>query len=73
MTDKSEMEKDFDLFMKEYLENIKKKIKWSQRAKQLFNGGLEAELVLNTETTLLLEPFCKAYKKALKTKKEVKK
>jgi hypothetical protein len=59
----TENEKLFEEFLEEYLENVKKKLPDSYRAKQLKAGGLIADLVYKFETDFLKEPFMKAIEK----------
>lgn len=66
-------EKLFEEFLEEYLENVKKKLPDSFRAKQLKAGGLEAGLVYKFETDFLKEPFMKAVKKISKEHEKEKK
>jgi len=63
-------EKLFEEFLEEYLENVKKKLPDSFRAKQLKAGGLEAGLVYKFETDFLKEPFMKAIRKVEKVRKK---
>jgi len=56
----------FEKFLEEYLENVKKKLPESFRAKQLKAGELEAGLVYKFETDFLKEPFMKAIAQAQK-------
>lgn len=53
----------FKEFLNEYLENVKKKLPESYRARQLEMGGTAANLVYEFETRFLKEPFMKAIKK----------
>ena len=62
----TENEKLFEEFLEEYLENVKKKLPDSYRAKQLKAGGLLAALVYKFETDFLKEPFMKAIEKLKK-------
>jgi hypothetical protein len=66
----TENEKLFEKFLEEYLENVKKKLPDSFRARQLKAGGLEAGLVYKFETDFLKEPFMKAIRKVEKVRKK---
>lgn len=55
----------FNTFLDEYLENVKRELPTSYRAKQLETGGLEAQLVYEFETQFLKEPFMKAIREVL--------
>lgn len=59
-------EKIWEEFLNEYLENVKKKLPQSYRAKQLEAGGFEAGLVIEFETKFLKKPFMKAMEKVNK-------
>lgn len=58
-------------FLMEYLENVKRILPDSFRAKQLKAGGMEKALVYGMETKFMKEPFLKALRKVQeKPKKE---
>lgn len=52
----------FKEFLSEYLENVKKMLPESYRAKQLRTGGTPASLVYEFETKFLKRPFLNAFK-----------
>ncbi len=56
-------EKLFQEFLEQYLENIKRELPESYRARQLEAGGILARAVYEFETKFLKEPFSKAIKK----------
>lgn len=60
----NEKELLFNEFLKEYLENVKKELPQSYRARQLEAGGLAAAAVYEFETRFLKKPFEKAIKEA---------
>jgi len=64
MTDK---EKLFEQFLKEYLENVQRKLPTSYRAMQLKAGGNLAKLVYDFETRFLKEPFMDAIDETIKS------
>ena len=59
-------EKLFKDFLEAYLENVKRELPQSYRAKQLEIGGMAASAVYAFETRFLKKPFIKA----LEAKKE---
>lgn len=56
----------WNIFLKTYLDNVVKELPDSYRAKQLKNGGLEAELVYEYETKFLKKPFMKVINEFLR-------
>lgn len=61
-------EKLFQVFLKEYLENIKRELPQSYRARQLEAGGVLAQAVYEFETRFLKEPFMKAIEGSLNSR-----
>lgn len=59
----------FDDFLKEYLDNVKRELPESYRARQLDAGGILASLVYEFETKFLKEPFLKAIRRVRENRK----
>lgn len=55
-------EEEFEKFLLEYLENVKKELPESYRAQQLNGSAIEIQMVYEFETRFLKEPFMKVLK-----------